>query len=110
MNLMAQVATVAALDDEQHLAASVRMVNEGKQQYYTAFDSWGIPYIPSHGNFILVKTGQGRKVFNACLQQGVILRHMDGYGLPDYIRITVGTAAENARCLEVLRNVLNCIN
>lgn len=106
MNLMAQVATVAALDDEQHLAASVRMVREGKQQYYAAFDSWGIPYIPSHGNFILVKTGQGRKVFNACLQQGVILRHMDGYGLPDYIRITVGTAAENARCLEVLQQVL----
>lgn len=105
MNLMAQSATVAALDDKEHLAASVKMVNDGKKQFYAAFDSWGIPYIPSHGNFILVKTGNGREVFNACLSKGVILRHMDGYGLPEYIRITVGNQTENARCLEVLKEV-----
>ena len=106
MNLMAQAATVAALDDEAHLAASVRMVNEGKKQFYAAFDKWGIEYIPSHGNFILVKTGRGREIFNSCLAHGVILRHMDGYGLPDYVRITVGNERENARCLEVLREIL----
>lgn len=106
MNLMAQVATAAALDDEAHLAASVHMVNEGKKQFYSAFERWNIDYIPSHGNFILVKTGQGRNVFNACLAKGVILRHMDGYGLPDYIRITVGSKPENARCLAVLGEVL----
>lgn len=105
MNLMAQAATVAALDDKEHIAASVKMVNDGKKQFYAAFDSWGIPYIPSHGNFILVKTGKGREVFNACLSKGVILRHMDGYGLPEYIRITVGNQTENARCLEVLKEV-----
>lgn len=105
MNLMAQAATVAALDDKEHLAASVKMVNAGKKQFYAAFDSWGIPYIPSHGNFILVKTGKGRDVFNACLSKGVILRHMDGYGLPEYIRITVGNQTENTRCLEVLKEV-----
>ena len=106
MNLMAQAATVAALDDEAHLAASVRMVNEGKKQFYAAFDKWGIEYIPSHGNFILVKTGRGREIFNSCLAQGVILRHMDGYGLPDYVRITVGNERENARCLEVIRTFI----
>ena len=105
MNLMAQAATVAALDDTEHLKASVQMVQEGKKQFYSAFDAWGIPYIPSHGNFILVKTGKGREVFNACLAKGVILRHMDGYGLPDYIRITVGNRKENTRCLEVLKEV-----
>ena len=105
MNLMAQAATVAALEDKEHIAASVKMVNDGKKQFYTAFDSWGIPYIPSHGNFILVKTGKGREVFNACLSKGVILRHMDGYGLPEYIRITVGNQTENTRCLEVLKEV-----
>ena len=105
MNLMAQAATVAALEDKEHIAASVKMVNDGKKQFYAAFDSWGIPYIPSHGNFILVKTGKGREVFNACLSKGVILRHMDGYGLPEYIRITVGNQTENARCLEVLKEV-----
>lgn len=106
MNLMAQAATVAALDDKEHLEASVRMVNAGKKQFYTAFEQWGIDYIPSHGNFILVKTGRGREVFNECLAKGVILRHMDGYGLPEYIRITVGNEKENSRCLEVLREVL----
>lgn len=105
MNLMAQAATVAALEDKEHIAASVKMVNDGKKQFYAAFDSWGIPYIPSHGNFILVKTGKGREVFNVCLSKGVILRHMDGYGLPEYIRITVGNQTENARCLEVLKEV-----
>lgn len=105
MNLMAQAATVAALEDKEHIAASVKMVNDGKKQFYAAFDSWGIPYIPSHGNFILVKTGKGREVFNACLSKGVILRHMDGYGLPEYIRITVGNQTENDRCLEVLKEV-----
>lgn len=107
MNLMAQVATVAALDDQEHLQASVNMVNEGKKLFYDAFNEWGIDYIPSHGNFILVKTGRGREVFNACLAKGVILRHMDGYGLPDYVRITVGNATENLKCLEVLWNILN---
>ena len=106
MNLMAQAATVAALDDVEHLAASVNMVNAGKQQFYAAFEKWGVDYIPSQGNFILVKTGRGREVFNACLAKGVILRHMDGYGLPEYIRITVGNEKENSRCLEVLREVL----
>lgn len=106
MNLVAQAATVAALDDSEHLEASVQMVNEGKQLYYSTFDSWGIPYIPSHGNFILVKTGKGREVFQSCLAQGVILRHMDGYGLPDYVRITVGNHRENMRCLDVLKSVL----
>lgn len=106
MNLMAQAATVAALDDAEHLAASVQMVNEGKKQFYAAFEKWGIEYIPSHGNFILVKTGRGREVFNSCLAKGVILRHMDGYGLPEHIRITVGNERENARCLEVLEKVI----
>ncbi len=106
MNHMAQAATVAALDDTEHLAASVAMVNAGKKQFYNAFEKWGIDYIPSHGNFILVKTGRGREVFNACLAKGVILRHMDGYGLPDHIRITIGSTKENTRCLEVLQQVL----
>ena len=106
MNLMSQAAAAAALDDEEHLAKSGDMVNRGKEQYYSAFKSWGIEYVPSQANFILVKTGQGRKVFNDALAKGVILRHMDGYGLPEYVRITVGTERENARCLEVLAELL----
>jgi len=106
LNLIAQAGALAALDDTEHIAKSVAMVNAGKQQYYATFRSWGIDYIPSHGNFILVRTGKGREVFNKALSKGVILRQMDGYGLPDFIRITVGTERENARCLEVLKDIL----
>lgn len=106
LNLLAQVAATAALDDDAHIARSVEMVRAGRDAYYRAFDSWGISYIPTHTNFILVKTGRGREVFSQALARGVILRHMDGYGLPDYVRITIGNEQENTRCLEVLREIL----
>ena len=106
LNSMAQAATLAALDDQQHIARSVQMVRAGLRQYYAAFDAWGISYIPSHANFLLVKVGQGKRVFQECLRRGVILRPMDGYGLTDYIRITVGTEQENTRCINVLAEVL----
>lgn len=106
LNSVAQAGTLAALDDPEHIARSVKMVRDGLRQYYAAFDAWGVPYIPSHANFLLVKVGEGSRVFRECLQRGVILRPMDGYGLTDYIRITVGTEAENTRCINVLADVL----
>ncbi len=106
VNFIAQAASLAALDDSEHLAASVQMVREGRQQYEQAFRAWGIEYVPSHTNFILARVGQGRECFRKCLAQGVILRDMDAYGLPEYIRITIGNPAENARCLAVLKDVL----
>ncbi len=106
MNLVAQAGALAALDDRGHIARSVAMVREGRKQYEDAFRAWGIDFVPSHTNFILAKVGAGRDCFNKALAQGVILRHMDGYGLPEYIRITIGTPAENARCLEVLKAIL----
>lgn len=106
VNLLGQAAALAALDDPEHVARSVAMVNAGRQQYEQTFRAWGIPYIPSQTNFILVRVGQGKAVFDACLRRGVILRPMDAYGLPEYIRITIGTEAENTRCLAVLAEVL----
>lgn len=106
LNCIAQAAALAALDDREHVERSVEMVRAGREQYYRTFDSWGIGYIRSQANFILAKVGKGREVFDKALAQGVILRQMDGYGLPEYIRITVGTERENARCLEVLAGIL----
>ncbi len=106
MNLMAQAACIAALKDEAHIATSIAMVKSGLQQYYTAFDEMGIEYIPSHTNFLMAKVGKGKEVFQRALAQGVILRDMDSYKLPEYIRITVGTERENTRCIEVLRSIL----
>ncbi len=106
VNLMAQVAACAALDDEAHIARSVQMVQRGREQYYKAFAEWGLEYVTSHGNFILVRVGNGKAVYDAMLARGVILRPMAGYGLPEYVRITVGTHEENASCLQALREVL----
>ncbi len=106
MNLMAQNAALAALQDSAHIEASVTMVKAGLQQYYSAFDAMGIEYIPSETNFLMVKVGKGKECFQKALAQGVILRDMDSYGLHEYVRITVGTERENARCLEVLQSIL----
>ena len=65
-----------------------------------------LEYVPSFANFILVRVGDGQKVFNAMQKQGVIVRPMGGYQLPEWIRISVGTPAENERCLDALKKSL----
>lgn len=106
VNLVAQVGALAALEDREHLAASVHMVEVGRRLYEETFAAWGMEYVPSHTNFILVNVGCGREIYRSALEQGVITRPMDAYGLPQYIRITIGTEKENTRCLEVLGMLL----
>lgn len=106
VNLMAQAGALAALEDTEHLARGVEKIKQGRRVYEETFRAWGLDYVPSHTNFILVKVGNGSDCFRKCLQQGVILRSMAPYGLTEYIRITIGTEAENARCLRVLADVL----
>jgi len=106
VNAMAQAAAIAALDDNSHVARTRRMVQTGLKYFEKAFIRRDLPFIPSVVNFILVRTGAGRAVFNALLKEGVIVRPMDAYGLPDYIRITVGTREENERCIKTLTKVL----
>ena len=68
-----------------------------------------LEYVPSFANFILVRVGEGQKVFEAMQKLGVITRPMGGYQLPEWIRISVGTPKENERCLETLKAALhNC--
>jgi histidinol-phosphate aminotransferase len=66
----------------------------------------GVETVPSAANFILAKTGNGREVFEELQKRRVIVRPMDPYGLPDYIRITIGTPAQNKTVLDALREVL----
>lgn len=106
LHVLAQEAALAALADAEHVRRTVENNAAGMRFYENAFREMGLEWIPSQGNFILVKVGQGRKVFNDMLDRGVIVRVQDGYGLPEWIRISIGTPAENARCLEVLREVL----
>lgn len=106
LHVLAQEAALAALEDEEHVRRTVENNTAGMRFYEEAFQEMGLEWIPSQGNFILVKVGQGRKVFEDMLAKGVIVRAQDGYGLPEWIRISVGTPRENARCIQVLQEVL----
>ena len=106
LHVLAQEAALAALEDQEHVRRTVENNAAGMRFYEQAFRDMGLEWIPSQGNFILVKVGQGKKVFNDMLAKGVIVRAQDGYGLPEWIRISIGTPAENARCVEVLKEVL----
>lgn len=107
VNAIAQAGALAALGDTQHIEATLKLNREGMAFYQDAFAKRGLEFVPSHANFILVKTGTGDQVFKDMLKQGVIVRAMSGYKLPDWIRISIGTKAQNERCLEVLDGVLS---
>ena len=78
----------------------------GLDLYTRAFQQLGLEFVPSAANFILVRVGDGQRVFNELQRRGVIVRPMGGYDLPAFVRITIGTPAENERCLAVLKTVL----
>jgi histidinol-phosphate aminotransferase len=107
INLLAQTAAMAALDDAEHVRRTRQNNFAGLKFFEQAFRNLKLEFVPSAANFILVHVGKGRKVFEALQKQGVIVRPMDGYQLPEWIRITVGTPQENERCLGVLKAVLN---
>jgi histidinol-phosphate aminotransferase len=103
---MAQAAALAALDDDHYVQRTRTMVSQGLRSLETSFQKMGLGFVPSVANFMLVEVGNGRKVFEALQREGVIVRPMDAYGLPKYIRITVGKPAENRRCVKALEKVL----
>ncbi len=105
-NALAQSAALAALADTEHVQKTIAMNDAGLKFYTDAFEKLGLEYVPSEANFILVKVGDGDAVFQAMLEKGVIVRAMRGYKLPGWVRISVGTQAENDRCLAVLDEVL----
>jgi len=106
VSAMAQVAALAALADDAHVERTRRLVADGLAQLVAAFERLGLESVPASANFVLVRVGNGRGVFQALMRRGVIVRPMDAYGLPAYVRITVGTDAENARCVAELEAVL----
>jgi len=95
-NALAQAAALAALDDEEHIQRT--KANEFRKAQW--------PYLRSAANFVLVKTGDSQRVALELQRHGVITRPMSGYQLPEWLRITIGTPAENERCLKALQTVL----
>ena len=107
VNRLAQVAARAALQDADFLARTRELVLEGKAYFYQELTRLGLAFIPSQANFVLIRVPRpGQDVYQAMLREGVIIRAMDAYGFPDYIRINMGRPEENRRCLEALHKVL----
>lgn len=103
---IAQVAATAALSDEAFVEQSTLLNKKGMQMLTEGFLRMGLQWIPSHGNFVCVQVGKGGEVFQKLLAQGVIVRPVAGYGLPEYLRVSIGTESENARFLAALASVL----
>lgn len=101
-NAIAQAGALAAMQDEDHVARTVANNDAGLAFFHAAFAERGLEFVPSVANFVLVKVGDGDAVFQAMLREGVIVRAMRGYKLPEWVRISVGTEAQNRRGLEVL--------
>ncbi len=106
LNSLAQAGALAALDDAEHITRTRTNNASGLKFYEQAFPQLGLEFVPSSANFILVKVGDGARVFSELQKRGVIVRPMAGYQLPEWIRISIGTPGENARCLAALREVL----
>lgn len=106
VNAAAQIAALAALDDSDHVQRTRENNRAGLQFFHRAFTELGLEFVPSAANFVLVRVGDGQRVFLELQQQGVIVRPMAGYQLPEWVRISVGTPEENQRCVTALRQVL----
>ena len=106
VNAMGQIAALAALDDEDFVKQTRKMVADGLEYLGASFEKMGLSYVPSVVNFILVKVGTGRHVFQELQRRKVIVRPMDGYGLPEYVRVTVGLKHENEHFIHALGAVL----
>nr|HDN00061.1 histidinol-phosphate transaminase [Deltaproteobacteria bacterium] len=108
VNTLAQIGAVAALDDHQHLKKTVDAVWQGINFLTEKLEKLGCRVMPSEANFVLVDIGTNAEtVYEKMLREGVIVRAMTAYGLPNHIRITVGLPEENIRCIESLNKVLN---
>jgi histidinol-phosphate aminotransferase len=106
INSIAQAGALAALDDADHMRRTRENNTKGLKLYAETFQRLGLEFVPSAGNFILVRVGEGQRVFEELQKLGVIVRPMGGYLLPDWIRISVGTPEENERCIAALKSVL----
>lgn len=110
VNLLAQEAASAALDDESFLRRTRDVVLEGKIYLYQILEQMGIQYVPSVTNFILINVGKDcMAVFKDMLKLGVIVRDMQQYGLNNFIRVTIGTPEENKKFISALKKVVTIV-
>ena len=107
VNAMSLAAALVALDDEAYLKESVRVNNEGMKMLTDACDHLGLGYIPSVGNFLTIDFGfDAIPIYEGLLREGVIVRPIGVYGMPNHLRVTVGLPLENKRFIDSLKKLL----
>ncbi len=106
VNSLALVAAAAALKDEHFVCRSRELNDAGMAQIVGGLQQLGLSYIPSYGNFVSFHVDQAAAVYRKLLEQGVIVRPVSGYDLPDFLRVSIGLESQNARFLQSLAGIL----
>ena len=99
-------AACAALNDREFVRRGYELNQSGMRRVTQGLAQLGLTYIPSFGNFVSLKVGDASGVYQRLLRRGVIVRPIAGYGMPDYLRVSIGLESENERFLEALRQSL----
>jgi histidinol-phosphate aminotransferase len=106
VNSIAQAGALAALEDDAHLQKTKRVIDEGRAYLQKQFAEMRISFVPGVANFLMVNVGDGCAVFDQLLRRKIIVRPLKGYGLPEWVRISVGTMEQNQKLIATLREVI----
>ncbi len=106
VNSIAQAGALAALEDDAHLRETKRVIDEGRAYLQEQFCELKVPFVPAIANFVMVNVGDGCALFEKLLRRKIIVRPLKGYGLPEWVRISVGTMEENKRLITALRELI----
>jgi len=106
VNSIAQAGALAALEDEAHLRETKRVIDEGRAYLQEQFAEMKLPFVPVVANFVMVNVGDGCAVFEKLLRRKIIVRPLKGYGLREWVRISVGTMEQNKRLITALKEVI----
>ncbi|MGZ8261912.1 MAG: pyridoxal phosphate-dependent aminotransferase, partial [Methylotenera sp.] len=106
VNSIAQAAAVATLADDDFVARSYALNQAGMEQLTQGLHKLGLEYIPSFANFISIRVGNATDYYRKLLENGVIVRPIANYEMPEYLRVSIGLFSENAKFLEVLEKIM----
>lgn len=106
VNGIAQAGALAGLADDEHQRRTREITHEGRAYLQSEFSAMGLEFVPSFANFVMVRVGDGKQLFLSLMKKGIIVRDMTSYGLPEWIRVSIGTMPQNERFIEELRVLL----
>lgn len=106
LNSIGQVGALAALADEEHQRRTKETVDSGRAYMAGEFRRMGVQFVPGVGNFLMVNVGDGPRIFREMLTRKIIVRPLVGYGLNEWVRISIGTMEQNQQCISALNRIL----